>query len=72
MQIHFGMSDDDDTDSDYEFKPGAESDDDVGSDDSTGAFDVPKIKGSSSPGKCSYIVWHNVKNLSTNLGGVMV
>ena len=56
MQIHFGMSDDDDTDSDYEFKPGAESDDDVGSDDSTGAFDVPKIKGSSSPGKCSYIV----------------
>ena len=38
MQIHFGMSDDDDTDSDYEFKPGAESEDDGGSDDSTGAL----------------------------------
>jgi len=35
MQIHFGMSDDDDTDSDYEFKPdtAADSEDDFGSDE---------------------------------------
>ncbi|XP_067929565.1 PHD finger protein 14-like [Watersipora subatra] len=44
MQIHFGMSDDDDTDSDYEFKPGAASDCDVGSDDSTGGLAAEKDK----------------------------
>jgi len=36
MQIHFGMSDDDESDSDYEFKPEAGS----GSDDGPAAEDV--------------------------------
>lgn len=50
LQIHFGMSDDDDTDSDYEFKPGAGSDDDIGSDEFDGvASDHGDVKSNAKP-----------------------
>lgn len=51
LQIHFGMSDDDDTDSDYEFKPGQASDDDIGSDDSAGMLSDPTNPSKDKPHK---------------------